>query len=425
MKLLNQSLKYLSIAILIIVALWSVVFYYSMLHEIKDAADEELENQKRLIIQNTLTDSIIIDKKHFDESLYTIQKVGTNEALAAKDQYFDTTILMQDDDDENPEWEPVRMLTSVFKVENNYYQLNIANPIIEQNDMVKALFWNIVALYLLLILSIILINNIILKKLWMPFYKFLEQLKSYKIENAKPLAISDSNITEFNDLQVAVDQMNQYNLNAYNRQKEFIENVSHELQTPIAIAINKLELLFEDGQLQNHQSEMLAETHKILLRLTKLNKSLLLLSKIDNRQHSELTQVSINKLVYEIKDELDDYISSKNLTINSLKDEPLFKKMDNAHATIMILNILKNAIIHNIENGVIEISIEKNQLIVANTGIPKSLDQDKIFNRFHKGNTSQSNTGLGLSIIKAIANLYALQISYQYRDAKHFFIIKF
>ena len=75
MKLLSQSNKYLSIAILILMAIWSVVFYYSMLFAIKDSIDEELDNHKRLIIQRTLDDEVVTVKGEFDENLFTIQPV--------------------------------------------------------------------------------------------------------------------------------------------------------------------------------------------------------------------------------------------------------------------------------------------------------------------------------------------------------------
>ena len=421
MKLLNQSVKYLSVALLLIVALWAVVFYFSMFNEIKDSIDEELEYQRRLIIRNTLNDSVIVSKENFDENLYTLERIDEPAALALKDRFIDTEILMQDADDQSPELEPVRMLITAFRANEVFYQLKIANPILEQNDLIKALLWNVIGLYTILILSVVLINNFVLKKLWRPFYDFLGQLKSYKIDTSTPLPKTNTNITEFEYLQQAVGEMVEHSLNAYNQQKEFIENASHELQTPLAIASNKLELLFEDEGLRESQAQKLTETYQILQRLTKLNKSLLLLSKIENRQIIHAEEVDFNELVQQNIDELEEFASYKNIQMTLDTKGALVKTMDKTHAHTLVSNLLKNAIYHNMENGTVEIAIDDHQLKIRNTGSAKALDRNKIFDRFQKHHASNSGTGLGLAIVKAIATLYQLQINYSFEDRKHVF----
>ncbi|PVX49297.1 signal transduction histidine kinase [Balneicella halophila] len=425
MKLLNQSIKYLAIALLFVVALWAIAFYFSMLNQIKDSIDEELEHQKRLIIRNTLSDAIIATKPDFDENLYTLERINKRAAISAKDQYLDTEILMQDADDPIPELEPVRMLVTVFRANNSYYQLKIVNPIIEQNDLIKALLWNVIGLYIILILSIIFINNFILKKLWQPFYTFLEQLKLYKIDDSKPLSETKTNIQEFKDLQQTVDEMTQRSVNAYNRQKEFTENAAHELQTPIAIARNKIELLFEENNLTENQVQKLTETYQVLQRLTKLNKSLLLLSKIENIQIMEELEINFNELVKQNIKELEEIALFKKVEIVVAEKDSLVRKMDKSYAQILVANLLKNAIYHNIENGKIEILIDTQQLSISNTGNEEKLDNDKIFNRFQKYNSFSNSTGLGLAIVKAIASIYRLEINYYFQDKKHCFQLKF
>lgn len=425
MKLLNQSIKYLAIALLFVVALWAIAFYFSMLNQIKDSIDEELEHQKRLIIRNTLSDTIIATKPDFDENLYTLERIDKQAALSAKDQYLDTEILMQDADDPIPELEPVRMLVTVFRVNNSYYHLKIVKPIIEQNDLIKALLWNVIGLYIILILSIIFINNFILKKLWQPFYTFLEQLKLYKIDDFKPLSKTKTNIQEFKDLQQTVDEMTQRSVNAYNRQKEFIENAAHELQTPIAIARNKIELLFEENNLTENQVQKLTETYQVLQRLTKLNKSLLLLSKIENKQIMEEQEINFNELVNKNIKELEEIASFKNIEIVVAEKDTLVREMDKSYAQILVANLLKNAIYHNIDNGKIKILIDTHQLSISNTGNEEKLDNDKIFNRFQKYNSSANSTGLGLAIVKAIATLYGFEIKYYYQDKNHYFQLNF
>ena len=425
MKLLNYSVKYLSFALLVLITLWSVVFYFSMLHEIKSSIDEELENRKRLIINNFLNDPEIIEKTNFDENLYTLQKINRKKALSTTDQYSDNKIYMQDADDNSPELEPVRMLTTAFKTNNQFYLLKIANPIIEQNDLVKALLWNVIGLYIALILGMIYINNFTLKKIWQPFYKFVAELKSYKIDQLKPLGLQKTKIKEFNDLQQAVNLMNNHSLKAYTKQKEFIENASHELQTPLAIASNKLELLFENSSMPNNQAQKITETYQILQRLISFNKSLLLLSKIENRQFSEIGKININEIVTQNLNELNDFISYKNLKLSFENTNTLNVTMDKTHAFILISNLIKNAIFHNIDGGVLDICTEKQSIKICNTGKLGPLNKTLIFDRFQKGTSSNKNTGLGLSIVKAIIGLYDAKINYFFKDNKHCFVLNF
>ncbi|MFV0554007.1 MAG: sensor histidine kinase [Mangrovibacterium sp.] len=425
MKLLNQSLKYLSAAIFLLLGIWSVVLYFNMQHEIKDNADEELENHKRLIIQYTASDSVIAEKNSFDESLYTLKEISRSEALQAKDRYIDTDILMQDFDDDDLELEPVRMLITTFEANGRYYQLHIANPIVEQDDLIEALLWNIVVLYFLLISSIVWVNNVVLRKVWQPFYHFLNQLKSYKIGQSKTIPHTDSQIKEFKDLEQAINTMVRYGVDALNQQKEFIANASHELQTPLAIASNKLELLFEDEQLSEMQVERLEDTYQILQRLIRINKSLLLFSKIENQQFLDIRQVSLNEVAHQSVDELSDYANFKNIVISFIDDEPISKELNPTLVSILVSNLLKNAIFHNVENGSIEISLKNNQLSIGNTGKRQALDSRMLFKRFSKGSQSEHGSGLGLAIVQAIVKHYRLQIAYHFFNGKHFFEINF
>ncbi|NIJ44194.1 signal transduction histidine kinase [Wenyingzhuangia heitensis] len=425
MKLLNQSLKYLSGSILIIITLWAVVFYLNMLQEIKKSIDEGLENYKRIIIQNAKKDPTILTKTYFDESFFTIHKINKKEAFTIKDQYKDTLLYMQDFDDEVPESEPVRMLTTAFKIDHNYYLLNVANSMVEEDDLIKELLYDIVVLYLFLVLSIILINNIMLKKLWHPFYSFLNQLKIYKLGNTQKLPKITTETKEFMDLQKAVNTLLEQNLAVFEQQKQFIGNASHELQTPLAITTNKLELLLEDEQLNKEQANTVSDVFKTIQKLVQLNKSLLLLSKIDNKHFFNNKVVNINKTTHDILEHLQDFSSYKNISISCKETAQLSIEIDIALANIVVSNLIKNAIIHNTNNGSIEIFIDTNSFTIKNTGINKSLDANQIFNRFHKSTNKTDGSGLGLAIVKAISDLYGFSIVYSFKKNSHCFNINF
>src|SRR5690606_24568688 len=193
-------------------------------------------------------------------------------------------LLMQDADDEAPEEEPVRMLISAFAFKGHYYELKVANSMVEEDDLLKELLTDILWLYLLLVGTILITNSLVLKKLWKPFYAFLNQLKQYRLGSSAAAPSVSTRIREFNDLQLAVTSLIKHSNEVFEQQKQFIGNASHELQTPLTITTHKLELLIEQGRLEDQQAHAVSEIYEIIQRMIRLNKSLLLLSKIDNKQ---------------------------------------------------------------------------------------------------------------------------------------------
>ena len=425
MKLLNQSLKYLSFSILLIITIWSAVFYLNMLNEIKSSIDEGLENYKRLIIINAKKDTTILSKQFFDQSFFTIKNISEQKALHFKDEYKDTIINMQDADDEAPEPEPVRLLTTAFKIDQQYYELRVANSMVEEDDLVQELFWDALWLYAILILGVLLIHNFSLKKLWHPFYQLLGLLKDYKLGKDKNLPTVQTNTTEFKDLQHSIHTLLKHGNASFEQQKHFIANASHELQTPLAITINKLELVLENNLQEQYHPEQIAEVLQMLQRLVTLNKSLLLLSKIENKQIFDNQHISINRLTQQLTEEYKELLELKSLEVTTEYKDELTVFMDPSLAHIVVTNLFKNAIFHTTEKDCITILITKNSFKISNTATHGSLPKDQLFNRFHKINPTKEGNGLGLAIVKAITDLYQYHVTYTFENGKHSFLVQF
>lgn len=425
MKLLNQSIKHISISILAIIGLWGVVFFFNMIEEIKENVDEGLDNYKRQIVYKAQRDTAVLSRINFDEGFYAIQEIDRNTALSVKDQYIDTLMYMQDSDDLMPELDPARMLTTAFQDDGRYYKLKIINPMVEKDDLIHRLLLNMLWLYAFLIVTIVLLNNMVLQRLWKPFYSLLHKLQTYQLGSDNQLPAIKTRTNEFKDLQKAVGTLLNHNLQVYEQQKQFIGNASHELQTPLAIAINKLELLLEKDDLKRAQAERIGEIMRIIERLIRLNKSLLLLTKIENRQFLDRQNVFVNTAVKQGINDLKEIAHFKQIDISFTEQANLTREMDPALAEIMIHNLLKNAVFHNIPNGQVEIVIKENALWIGNTGRHQALDPDQMFKRFYKTKQHQENTGLGLAIIKAIGDLYEISITYTYNDHSHCFELTF
>jgi two-component system sensor histidine kinase QseC len=424
MKLLNKTLLYLSVSLFFIIGLWSFIFYFKIRAEIKGSVDEGLDNYKRQIVYQAQKDTNVLAKKKFDEGFFAVRKITQSQALSLKDRHIDSLMYMQDADDKRPELEPVRLLTTAFENNGNYYELRIINSIVEEDDLIKELIYEVIWLYLLLIISLVTINNILLKSLWKPFYSFLNQLKSYRVGSSKNFPEAKTKTKEFADLQIAVNILLQHNIETYEQQKQFIGNASHELQTPLAIAINKLELLIENGNLRNEQAASIAEIMSIIERLVRLNKALLLLTKIENKQFLVNKNVSLNKIITQSVNDLEEIAAFKNVKITVIQKAELTSKMDISLANIIISNLLRNAIFHNVSNGEVAIEVAENTIQIINTGSGNPLDVDKIFLRFYKSNNDKNSTGLGLTIVKAICDLYSFSLLYHFENDLHSFTIR-
>ncbi|HRN94438.1 MAG TPA: HAMP domain-containing sensor histidine kinase [Chitinophagales bacterium] len=425
MKLLNKSIIYLSVSLLLIISLSSIFFYFNLLKEIKSSVDEGLDNFKRQIIYKTERDTTLLTHSNFNNGFFSINEITHLQALQIHDTYADTVMFMRDKDDDEAESETVRMLTSAFEKDGKYYKLSIINSMVEEDDLVEQLLHGSLWLYGILMLFIILINNFVLQRLWKPFYLFLNQLKQFRIETKEKLPAVKTNTKEFIDLQNAVHILLQRSIESFEQQKQFIGNASHELQTPLAITINKLELLIEKNSLKPEQAESIYEIMNTVERLIRLNKSLLLLTKIENKQIFDNKQINFNKIVLQNINDFEEIADFKAVKISYTEGGNLAAEMDSSLANTIISNLLRNALFHNIPNGTVTVFVSENSITISNSGSEKALDAQKIFTRFYKSEQSQNGTGLGLSIVKAICDLYGFSITYYFENSLHHFKINF
>lgn len=419
MKLVNHTLLYLSGALFLIIGAWAVIFFYSMLDEVYDSIDDGLDNYKVLIIQKAKSDSTILKKNTFGESNYSIAAIDREQALQFVERYSDTLMYMQNEED----FEPVRILSTVFDINNTYYKLDVISSMVEEDDLIEDLTYYLVFLYLALLLSIYLLNLVILRRTWKPFYILMQRLKQFNLKQPKPLEVPETKVSEFRELNHVILNLLKNNIEVYNSQKQFIENASHELQTPLAISINKIELLLEESDLSEEKAVALSDVIRNLERLTRLNKSLLLLTKIENRQFADEEDVDFNELIGQQVSDFSELLEFKQISVK-VNDTGRFRQRFNKDlAFVIISNLLKNAITYNIPQGEISITIGSGSIRIENTGTAQALDPQRIFNRFYRSATHQHSTGLGLSIVKAIADLYHLKLSYSF-EGKHCFMLK-
>ncbi len=417
MKLLNYTLLLFSLALFAILTLWSVLFYFQMLSQVKSTIDDGLANYKILIIDQGKDDTLIDQQEDFLTKNYIIREISDSYALQVIDTYKDTLIFSAIKNIH----EPTRLLTTAFANEaGGFYEMKVISPVVDKSDLIREVVNSLLWLYLALLISIIVVNNFVLKKTWQPFYRLMEQLKNFSLGEGSVFKPSQTRIKEFTVLDETIGKMLKRNDEIYLSQKQFIENASHELQTPLAISMNKLELLAESEDLSEEHIQNIGNINQTLERLSSLNKSLLLLSKIENKQFAGEEQVSFNEIFTGLIDEFADYAHFSKVDIKFMEEGNWSPRMNSNLAGILAMNLLKNAIIHNHPGGEIIITVSSSSFSIENTSDDPALLKDKLYKRFNKAPGKKGSTGLGLAIVKVIADASGLSVDYTY-TGRHFF----
>jgi signal transduction histidine kinase len=228
-------------------------------------------------------------------------------------------------------------------------------------------------------------------------------------------------IEEYRQLNGVIKDLLVKNMEVFTEQKQFIENSSHELQTPLATVIAKLEMLLEKYQKQQEYATEIAALLNTLNRMKRLNGSLLLLSKIRNSQFPETSAVNLRELVESVLADFEDLAAYKQLTVEMCGDGSPFMQMNRDLAHILFANLVKNAIAHNEAGGKIVVVYEENAITVSNSGKQAATN---VFGRYQSIGNGENSSGLGLSIVKSIAGLYKLEVTYRFEQGMHHFRIR-
>jgi signal transduction histidine kinase len=419
-SLQNYTIRYLLVALLPVIAIWAGLFYAVITEEVYDNIDDGLKNSKLLIIRETYAHPELLDAPEYGINQYKIEPLPKG-SYDFSDKFISTFEFMEYDDDD----EPVRLLETVFNdAHGNPYRLTIRASLIEEDELLEDLLTALIGLYVMLVVSIALLNRAILRKAWKPFYGMLQKLRVYVPGKGVPFEAPESKVAEFKTLGNEVQEMLKRNEDTYASQKQFIENASHELQTPLAVSLNKLELFAEGNNLSEEQLTEVGKISDTLQRLVRLNKSLLMLSKIDNQQYLDAQPVDFNVLITQLVEDFEPLTEHRNIEVTVKSFENLTYSINRGLATVLLSNLIKNAIIHNYKGGSIFITLTKNSISVENMGDSKPLDQALIFKRFYREGSNEQSTGLGLALVKSIANSSKISLKYTF-TGNHIFTLDF
>lgn len=424
MKLSRRIIVSISIALVVLFALWAIVFTQNAKRQIYSHIDLLLTQQSdkiitRFIENDSLPNSLLGMSGTME---FFIEKVSPEYAANHQTPVFQTDEEFIDDIQED---EIVREMTRVFQKQGINYELTLTTQVFAWNDTLDFALVSIISLAVVLLITIILIVSLIIISNMKPIYRLTDWLRNRKANEAIPQPDSRIKAQEFKEIESAVLEASEKSRQVYEEQKRFIGHASHEIQTPIAICRNRLELLVDNTQLDETQLSEIQKTLDTLNYISRLNKSLLLISKIDNHQFKEETEINIQQIVNQTLDNLTEIYESLNINVETIENEPITIKMDPTLASSLVTNLLKNAFVHNHPNGTISIKLRNNTLSIGNTGINEPLDENVVFQTFYKKGENTHSTGLGLAIAKAVCTEYGFKIRYQFIENQHTFSVKF
>ena len=419
MKLLSYTYRKLALLLFLLMAVWGVLFYYAIIDEVVDETDDTLENYGEILMESALHDPSILETEGSLMSFYKFTPISEEEGRHYRQVFYDATVYIELEDED----EPVRVMCTAFRMpDGQYYELKLMISILERDDMVEAMLWYLGALFLLFLICTSIGIQLVLKGVFRPLHRLLDWLHCIQPGKEVPPLDNPTKIREFRQLSDAALDMGNRSYKAYEEQKQFIENASHELQTPLAIVRGKVELLAESEGMTEQQMEQLDEIYATLGRAVKLNKSLLLLSRIENGQYTEMEDVSVDEILDELLPDLMDIYEHKQVRlIRKREEQPFIIRCNHSLAQILVSNLVKNSLLQNREGGELQVLTTPTSLVIKNTGdVP--LDGEKLFRRFYHGmDGKKDSTGLGLAIARSIALSSSLKLTYEWQDGMHTF----
>ncbi|MBO9151292.1 sensor histidine kinase [Chitinophaga sp. GCM10012297] len=281
-----------------------------------------------------------------------------------------------------------------------------------------------VLFFALMLAGFILLNRRISNRLWQPFYRSLEQIKKFDLGRQEKIMFGETDIEEFSELNHGLDRLIDGSIAAYAQQKEFADNASHELQTPLAIVQSKLDLLLQNKSLTTEQYNIIEDANRALARVTRINKNLLLLTKIENSQFMDRERIDLSALLDNNASLFATLAEGRGLSLETNIRHGVEVEGNRILVEILLNNLVTNAIRYSPEGGKIVLSLAPDSLTVRNPG-EVGLKEEQLFRRFSTASSQSPGTGLGLALVKQICGRYGWQVVYRFGNAAHIFSIRF
>jgi signal transduction histidine kinase len=413
MRLLTKNIILLLVVTLLVFSGGIFLFYHQLKEIMEEETVEELYAQKEKIenyvqLQNEFP-SLVLGKFNYAET------------TVKQENKLEDVLVYVDEEDEK---QLFKQLNFQLSLNGKLYSCSISKSLFESDDLIETILYSFAITLGLLVFLFVVFNYIFSGIIWRPFFKTIKYITDYDVEKRQPLSLPDTGTKEFRQLHEALNKMTDKITRDIESLKAFTENASHELQTPLAIIKNKVELLVQDENLTAEQVDLLTTINKTAVRLSKINQTLLLLTKIENGQFNKNEVVDISILLNEKIEHFIELASIKGIKMN-ISTANCTLAIDPALVEIVFSNLISNALKYTAPKEEIYITLEQNVFSVSNPGKPLAADNEKIFDRFYKENSHADSVGLGLALVKQISLVCGHSVEYEYKNQSHIFRYNF
>lgn len=417
MRLLTKITSLYLFITLLVFAVGGVMAYYVL--------KEEIDAEHRRFLQRRLarTAELIANGEQvpaYDGEKLDVIPLGPN-ARERPYRFSDTLV-----------WHPYlkRMenhykVSAIKNIDGQYYYMETFDVIVEADDITETVVRALSRIFLLLLVVVGVVGALFSARIFSPFNKTLDRIRDFRVQNDEPLDLPKTSTMEFKRLNYFVGQMAARSRREYQALKEFSENASHEMQTPLSIARGKLELLLDSPNLSDQDLGLVISAQQSIQKLSKLGRSLSLLTKIENEEFRGEGPSDLSELLNNIIDQFEELIELKSLALQQEIEESVTLPMDPILADVLLTNLFQNAVRHNVQGGCIDVSLNRERLLIRNTGPAPEAPPEELFNRFRKNRQSGDSLGLGLAIVQRICDMNNLQIRYRYQEDRHVVEVRF
>lgn len=423
--LLSKTTKPFIIYVLIILVI-SIPAYYLVVDAIWK---HELDEHNDIVARKTASqiNSLKLSEEKLIETIQLWNDVqpSTNiRKLEKNDNLKDSIFIVEKPHDflHFEEIDRFRCLSKVIYLNKKPYRFYIETNIEETQETIFFISITTVFLFVLIVGGLLFLNRRLSKSVWKPFRETLDQLKTFSLNNQTKIEFSKTDVSEFDELNQSLTKLIEHNVSVYKTQKEFTENASHELQTPLAILKNKLDILLQNQDLTEKQYQIAEEMNRALSRSSRINKNLLLLAKIDNKQFDSET-FHLNEVLNQSLEILQEHFEQKNISVKTEISDNVKANGNIGLTEVLINNLIINAIRHTSINGSISIKLNNSVFEVSNSGAEK-LNSDLLFKRFSRFSKDNNGSGLGLAIVQEICKSQNWTIDYRFENYNHIFSVK-
>lgn len=417
MKLLTKSTLLIATLSLFLFFFMGIIFFQVLKNMSISDLNRELADLKEIVVD-------YLEEYKADEfkALPGIDSLSV-QAMGRTDQAAEVLgdTLMYDSKD--GQFKTYRYIQFMTETEEEFYQVKIFKSTNPTDKLVERVTLLMTLMVILFLAGIFILNRFIFASLWRDFFVAIEKLKQFETTK-EPVILGEQDIEEFDELKQALEDMTRRLAKDYRELKEYTDHTTHELQTPLAVIKAKAELLIQSKNMGAAEMKCLQAINTSVNQLSRLNSTLTLITRIENGQFTEKEEIKLTGLLDRHLELLEEHIDLRGIKVEKLyHDGDKVLLMDQGLADLLIANLLKNAIAHNIEGGCIVLETQPGSFRIINDGPPLRFSQEELFTRFVRDTRRTGNFGLGLSLVKKVCETYNFSINYSYDNQQHTFIV--